>query len=531
VIYQRLGPTRQARLHARIALSLDNLCGHEPGERAGELARHFLAARPREAVKAARYARLAGDNALAAFAPDEAARWFSQAIESLHDGGDERERVRCLVGLGDAERQLRLPGARQTLLDAARAASRLGEPDLQIRATLANNRGIFSLWGGVDAELIEVLEEALNVCPPGSPQRPRLLSQLAAALTFHPDVALRRAVADEAVAVARASGDPAVLVDALARPYPALDIPELSDLCLSRLREAQPLADRVGDPIARFWVVHNIGLELLQRADPDGLEQSLACAEEIATRVAHPTLRERMYACRCLQALLAGDPETADRLTNRKLEISSGQPNVEAAYWEVLAFVRWHQGRLDEVVPSLARLVTENPYLASLRATFALAQALGGQPEQARRLLLAAVDTGFAYPRTATWLFTTCTWAEVAAELGEHDAAPILYGLLRPWHNLFARNGLVALHGVAQSLGRLAALEGRLQEAEGHFGEALDVHQRMQAPFCIAATQLAWGRLLLPHNPWRARQILTSAAAIADRHGYRYLRPSAHDLS
>jgi DNA-binding SARP family transcriptional activator len=529
VIYHGLGPTRQARLHRRIGKALEGLCGQEPGERAGELARHFLLALPRDVAKAARYARLAGERALATLAPDEAVGWFGRAIEALNDvDEEERERVRCLVGLGDAQRQLRLPEARQTLLDAARKAGQLGEFDLQVRAALANNRGAFSLWGRVDAELVEMLEEALKVCPPGSPRRARLLSQLAAELTFHPDVARRRVVADEAVAVARASGDRAALLDALSRPYPALQIPEFSDLCLSRLHEAQGIADGVYDPIARFWVAHNLGLQLLERADADGTEHWWGRAEQIATTAGHPTLFERVSACRCLQALLVGDLQTADRLVTRKLDISVGQPSA-VPYGETLAFVRWHQGRLDEIVPILTRIVTESPDSTSIRATLALAQALGGQPEQAQRLLRAAAETGFAQPRTAIWLVSMCTWAEVTAELRDHDAAPLLYAQLHPWGHLFATTGLVPLHAVAQSLGRLATVEGRRSDAEEHFAEALDVHRRMHAPFCIAATQLAWGQLLLPHDPDRARLLLTTGAAIATRHGYGYLQRSAED--
>ena len=49
-----------------------------------ELAHHWLAAtRPTDATKALFYARRAGDTALAAFAPLDAVRWYTQAIE-LH---------------------------------------------------------------------------------------------------------------------------------------------------------------------------------------------------------------------------------------------------------------------------------------------------------------------------------------------------------------------------------------------------------------------------------------------------------------
>ena len=43
-LYEGLGATRRARLHKRIAEGLEKQCGDEPGERLGELARHWAAA-------------------------------------------------------------------------------------------------------------------------------------------------------------------------------------------------------------------------------------------------------------------------------------------------------------------------------------------------------------------------------------------------------------------------------------------------------------------------------------------------------
>jgi hypothetical protein len=63
--------------------------------------------------------------------------------------------------------------------------------------------------------------------------------------------------------------------------------------------------------------------------------------------------------------------------------------------------------------------------------------------------------------------------------------------------------------------------------AEKHFADALAVHRRMQAPFCIAATELAWGRLLLPREPDRAAALLIDAAGIAVRYRYHYLQQLA----
>jgi DNA-binding SARP family transcriptional activator len=525
-VSQQLGTTQRARLHTRVGEALEQLCGDDPDERTPELAQHFLAGWPTDAAKAARYARLAGERALTALAPAEALRWFTEAIEALRGVPDDRERLWCLVGLGDAQRQLGIPGAREILLDAAHRARRLSEPQLLIRAALASNRGFFAQFGQIDTDLVVMLEAALGVCPPDSPQRVLLLSRLAAELAFHPDVARRCALADKAVAVARSSGDVAALLDALTRPDTALMIPELSDHRLSRLREAQALADRVKDPVASFWAAHQFFLLLVERADPQNADHCLQHAEKIAAQVDQPVLRWVSSFDRCCLALLAGEVDEADRLASDALKIGteSGQRDAESIYNGQVLCIRWHQGRLDEIIPVLLRMATEYPDFLAIRPSLAFAELLSGEPGHARRLLGAAAETGFELPRTVPWLFSTCVWAEVAAELDDHNAAPILYQRLLPWHQFIAAGGPSPLHSVAQSLGRLATIQGRFQDAEEHFAEALTIHHRMRAPFCIAATQLAWGRLLLSRDPDRAAPLLTSAAKIAARHGYRYLQ-------
>jgi hypothetical protein len=372
-----------------------------------------------------------------------------------------------------------------------------------------------------------MLESVLEVCDsPDSPDRARLLSRLAAELAFDPAVSRRRAIADEAVAVARHSGDGLALLEALTRPDTALMVPELSDYRLSRLSEAQALAETIDDPVARFWAAHQFGLLLMERADPDGANHALARAHGISAQVGQPVLCWASHFARCCQVLLAGDLKKAERLASRALQIGteSGQPDAETIYSAQLFCIRWHQGRLHEDIPVLTHLAAEEPDGASPAQGYcAFAKALSGETDHARRQLQAAAETGFALPRAASWLITTCMWAEVAAELGDESASAVLYDRLLPWHHLVA--GIpIPLHCVAQSLGRLAAVQGRFRDAEEHFAEALAVHRRMRSPFCIASTQLTWGRLLLPHFPDRAGPLLAEAATLADGNGYRYLQ-------
>ncbi|HET8931389.1 MAG TPA: AAA family ATPase, partial [Acidimicrobiales bacterium] len=82
-LYQDLGMTRRARIHQQIAQSL------EPAVVAGTvtpaaIATHLIAAtRPNDVNKAVQYSMAAGDVAMTALAPVDAADWYRQALE-LH---------------------------------------------------------------------------------------------------------------------------------------------------------------------------------------------------------------------------------------------------------------------------------------------------------------------------------------------------------------------------------------------------------------------------------------------------------------
>ena len=119
-------------------------------------------------AKAIHYARRAAERALEQLAPDEAARWYRQALE-LHDqapGGDRSERCDLLIGLGEAQRQVGNPEYRQTLLDAAGLAQELGDTDRLCRAVLANSSGILQpdRRGGLRAR---AGARGRSGCPPG----------------------------------------------------------------------------------------------------------------------------------------------------------------------------------------------------------------------------------------------------------------------------------------------------------------------------------------------------------------------------
>ena len=82
--YEEQSALRRARAHHAIGEALEVLCAVDATDRIGELAHHWAkATQPQDLAKAVEYASLAGDRALKKRAPDEAARWYREAIEHL----------------------------------------------------------------------------------------------------------------------------------------------------------------------------------------------------------------------------------------------------------------------------------------------------------------------------------------------------------------------------------------------------------------------------------------------------------------
>ena len=254
-LYEDLGRARRARLHQRVAEALEEQCGDDPGERLGELAGHWAAATvSANPGKALHYARQAGDRALAALAPDEAVRWYRQALE-LYDqapGGERSERCELLIGLGEAQRQVGIPEHRQTLLDAAGLAQEIGDTDRLGRAVLANNRGWTSQLSAVDSERVQALEAAAQVLPDQDPRRARVLALLASELHFASQPARCRALAAQAIEIARAADDPAALAHTLVNATSAIWVPDTLRERERPTSEAPAAGAAPGRPIAEL---------------------------------------------------------------------------------------------------------------------------------------------------------------------------------------------------------------------------------------------------------------------------------------
>lgn len=301
-LYEGLGATRRARMHQRVAQALEELYGEDPAEHLGELALHWrLAAVSVDKSKAAGYALRAGQQALERLAPAEALKLFADAVELMGEL-DSAERCEALIGLGEAQLQTGAAAYRETLLDAARIASALADAEFAARAALANNRaGVSSTFGEVDAERLAAIGRAIELDdPPNRGRRARLLALKALELQWDPDFGMRRALAEEAISLARATKDTRTLAEVLRSVFETIRAPDTLAWRNDLVEELVSCVAEVGDPALSLSAPFNDIQTCIERGDLGARKARTraAAADRARARPAHVEVDRRIHGSR-----------------------------------------------------------------------------------------------------------------------------------------------------------------------------------------------------------------------------------------
>ncbi len=148
-----------------------------------------------------------------------------------------------------------------------------------------------------------------------------------------------------------------------------------------------------------------------------------------------------------------------------------------------------------------------------------------GDEHRARALLALDVTTGFTeVPADQAWMLAMSSCATAATLLHDRNACDLLYDQLLAFERCIVSAYTVMTGGIARHLGRLASELERYDDADRHFAVALDVHERIRAPFWIASTLLDLRDMLVrrgaPGDDARADESLTRPREIARTHGF-----------
>jgi class 3 adenylate cyclase len=526
-LYEDLGLTRRALLHRQIAEALEVQCGDEPAERLGEIAGHWAeAVATTDTAKAIQYARLAAERALEQLAPDEAARWYRQALDlSEHaPAGDRAERCELLIGLGEAQRQTGNPEFRRTLLHAARAAQELEDADRLCRAVLANSRGWFSqMEGAIDSERVRALEATAVAVADDDPRRARVLALLATELQYAGEPARCRALARESIELARAAGEPDTLAHTLIDAFMGVWVPDTLQDRQAMNAELVELARHLGDPRVRVGAAVRTMIAGLESGDRRQVESGLAAIRTQAALVPEPSLAWLHLLYESGWACLQGELVAAEQWGIQAFEVgrASGQPDAVAAFGMHLVQLRYFQGRAGELVEQSVRLARRPGSHWLYRAAAALVLLESGREDEAVELAIAE-DLEHA-PWDWHWSWTMLIWADVCCRMGLVDRARELYELLLPFSAQLASSGASSWGSIAWALGVLATTLKRHELSEGHFRAAAGIEDRFGAPLLLARTRTGWARALIARGRRadlpRAEHMLKQADEVATRLG------------
>ncbi len=317
-LYEELTTNRKVRMHWKVGEVLETRFASHLDAHLDELAYHFgegaLAGDP---VKAVDYARRAGERAMADLAFEAAAAHFEGALGSLELVDDASAATRCDLMIERA-RALNLAGdgqRRAAMLDAAQAARSVDDKEQLARAVLvflSESTGA-TRNGVVDEEIVTLLEEALaRLGAEASPVRARVLSSLAVELQWSGQHERRGALAREAVAMARETGDRAALAYVLARAWALCEgvlpwHPEFGPLNA----EAEAIATETADTRTLLettnfavWMAAMVGdrggvrppvckLRTAQRPGPPAARERVSCVPRSRARGLRRTTRRR----------------------------------------------------------------------------------------------------------------------------------------------------------------------------------------------------------------------------------------------
>ena len=537
VVYEALGASRRARLHQRVAEAMEAAGVGSTFLGSAALARHYVAAGTfGDQSKAVDYTLAAGDDYLRVTAYERAAQCYAGALDMLNRGRDDPiRRCEALIRLGDAQRRAGKARHRQTLLDAARLAQRLGDADRLARAGLVNSR-LWTVLGDVDRERVAVLEAALAANPEPDATRARLLAMLAVELTYSPaDRQRRRELSAEALALARPAGGDS-LAEVLVARCGAIWDPDTLPERREHIAEATRLVSDGDDPFAQVMVGlrrWDLGME---GADREQADAGLAVAAQVAETLDRPTLRWQVRVRETTRAVMLGELAQAGHLLSaaHELGLRSGQPDAETIFVAQLFFLRREQGRLGELAAVVRQAATRHP-IPGWQAAVAGVYWEAGQLDDARRTLREYMAGEYAeLPFDQGWLLLSTLLADVSAGLGDTDSAAVLYGRLRPYEGQLAIRPPGGTGSIDRHLGRLATTLGEFDDAERHFERATAIYTKLAAPGWLARTQFGSADLLLrrgrPNDRRKAVELLGEATATARLLGLRGLERQAQAL-
>jgi class 3 adenylate cyclase/tetratricopeptide (TPR) repeat protein len=517
---------RRARLHRQVAQALLQLPEPDPAL----LAHHFCAGATAGAVdEAVEWSMRAATAAVHRLAFEEDLELLERALQvlELDDHPDVHVKAQLHLQLSRARQgNGDNPGARREAVLAAAGARAAGDP--MILAQAARSHVAWGLAGSPDPVSAQLLEEALAAV---GEEHLATRAQLIAYAAFYRAVYESRGSeadpqARDAVELAKASGDPWVLLDTLeTRGLVLIGSPDIAaraaNLQEMEATEALPLppADRHFLHVAILR--ERVALEL-QRGDVGAAQRAADELAEVRGLAQRGDLSPFTLMWSGMFHLMAGRLDDAERTIG---ELAGDRDINFVNSWAAQYFMlRREQGRTEELEAAIAGAVDASPGLVALRTVHLMARAAAGDPSTRDTLRVLTADDLAAIPPDSAKSAALANLAEVCAALEDHDAATALYDHLLPYTGqlLVVAWGAICIGAADRFLAMLDTVLEHHDRAEELFGRALALEERVEADALTTRTRLWWARSRLARSPSDvegATALLEVAAATASRLG------------
>jgi class 3 adenylate cyclase/tetratricopeptide (TPR) repeat protein len=533
-LYEELGATRRVVFHERVGRAIETLRAGRLDDQLGALAHHFLEAAAVGGVKTAvDYTTRAAQQAVARCAYAEAAELLGRARQTVEllSPDDDNTLAELWLGIGDA---LGLSGAfplgADAYLEAANCARRAHAAGVLARAALGCQIAM-SVAGRSNPQTIALAEEAIAALGDTEPAlRARALTALARELEWTDQIERRRAVAGEAMMLARESGEPtAVVIAAFAyanERYFAGDADESAAV----YREAVRAAEQAGDGSYLGSALGFLVAMTLAAGNVDEYEEVLARHAQVAETLRIPIRRWFAVTIRAGRLLMGGELTATETALDDVLALTDPtDPTQLVVYGAQLIALRTEQERAGEIVDLVRDAVDQNPGLPALRIALARIYLQLGEIDEARAHYLPLLtDVTRTIPNDGNQTIAIAQLADICDTIDDDPTDGALTEWLTPRANQYILVGIAqdCWGSVQRSLGTLARVARRLDDAETHLEQALIANQRLGSARWVTRTQYDLARVLLQHDrPGdrdRAADLVRTARPVAEQHGLRH---------
>jgi DNA-binding CsgD family transcriptional regulator len=371
-------------------------------------------------------------------------------------------------------------------------------------------------------------------------ERAALLTVLCRALLFSNQPSEAETAYREAVAIARASGDPWTLFSALSAILPGRWFADRLAVRIDAAHQAIQVAERAGHPewSAPYVSGWHFG-DLMEFGDTAAAMATAQFHLATSGTRGEPFMGAVALAALSMIAAHEGRFAEAESLALQALDCGNrfDRANAAGMFGVQMFTIRRQQGRLRELAPVLRQFLDSESSAATWMPGLAVLHCELGSRDQAHEAFEKLAAGGFAgIANDAIRIASLAYLAEVCAWLGDRARAAVLFELLLPYaeRNIVFGAHTASFGAAARLLGMLAATVERWDVAQHHFERAVDLDARTGGRPWLARSRCEFASMLLrrasPGDHPRALALIDAALDAARELGMRSLEERAVEL-